>query len=623
MLRCIVLVPIFVVWFPLLAQVSESPGRKRALLVGVENYPPPRSRVPGLQDVALMKTMLIAHGFAAEDVRTLKDEEATESAFLAALDQLRKEAQPQDVVVVYFSGHGSQVPDLDGDEGEGPGGLDETLLLWDSDSGLLDDVFAQHLATFRSNHLVLILDACHAAGGLRGSSPKSHPVHALEDGTHPDSEPFFFDKPLFDLRRWVFIAATSRESRLAYHDGVRSHLTAALCQAMALPRSESFSYAQWAVHVQRDLYRRTQRASFHGATHLPVFGSGASISSQRVLVQLPQGTWGANGLAFPGWTTGGKVSLHRPSSDTKVGTTQAYGLAEIKTAFPTNAILELPPNVVPKPGDLVTLEKPGNAPKIRVRLQPPQRQGLTAKELDELHSVPMPWQSKVVPWQEASENPTHEIWRNDKGRLVISDAADRPLVALPADAGMATLAWALWLQALHWDLLQYQETSNRLQVHLLPVKAEAPFRQDAHAIWQVPSQRSFRIDVRLQAQETQSLAVFGFILSRNGSVFSLPHNETRPVIAPGETHRFYVPFKTGGAATFPETIVLFGVQPEAVSAWPSLAWTPAQPPQLSRGWFPEILTTLVGSGQRSELFTPITTWAFVKVLFQTTQELKP
>jgi len=81
-------------------------------------------------------------------------------------------------VLIYFSGHGSQVPDENGDE---PDHFDEVLLLYDTTliakdgrqtlNGVLhDDRFGKMLAQINSRNILVILDACHSGSATRSVS---------------------------------------------------------------------------------------------------------------------------------------------------------------------------------------------------------------------------------------------------------------------------------------------------------------------------------------------------------------------------------------------------------------------------------------------------------------------
>lgn len=103
------------------AQVlAQNTPRKRALLVGINDY----LKVGDFQwyplegavnDTQIQKQLLInLFGFQADDIRILHDQEATRENILQAFEEhLIKWAQPRDIAIFHFSGHGSQVADPD------------------------------------------------------------------------------------------------------------------------------------------------------------------------------------------------------------------------------------------------------------------------------------------------------------------------------------------------------------------------------------------------------------------------------------------------------------------------------------------------------------------------------
>jgi len=90
----------------------------------------------------------------------------TRLAILAALDWLRNNSGDQTTVLIYFSGHGSQMNDTDGDEAA-LDKLDETISPMDTGVGgvtdITDDEFVAHIAGIRGN-VTVILDSCHSGG---------------------------------------------------------------------------------------------------------------------------------------------------------------------------------------------------------------------------------------------------------------------------------------------------------------------------------------------------------------------------------------------------------------------------------------------------------------------------
>jgi len=171
--------PLF--WCLLLAALLAGPAlaADRALLVGV-GVDAKSLQLPleGIDlDLDLMRRVAANLGFAPADIRVLQDAQATQSAVQAALvGWLREGVAAEDRVLIYFSTHGSQVPDLNGDEADG---ADEVLILYDlglaaTPDGratlrgvLLDDDFEQALAALPSRHVLVVLDACHSGTATR------------------------------------------------------------------------------------------------------------------------------------------------------------------------------------------------------------------------------------------------------------------------------------------------------------------------------------------------------------------------------------------------------------------------------------------------------------------------
>ena len=92
---------------------------KKALLVGINRYPDPRNELKGcVNDVRQMaETLKRRYGFPGDrNMRILTDARATTKAILDGLAWLTAGASPGDSLVFHYSGHGSQVPDRNGDE---------------------------------------------------------------------------------------------------------------------------------------------------------------------------------------------------------------------------------------------------------------------------------------------------------------------------------------------------------------------------------------------------------------------------------------------------------------------------------------------------------------------------
>lgn len=144
---------------------------QKALLIGIGEYPwlPPAFQLSGPpNDVRAMREFLVGEwGFSAADIRVLVDGDATKSGILDAMGNWLPEVTKEgDRVVIYYSGHGSQVRDDGGDERDG---MDETFVPHDygrgeaADSDMLrDDEVADALAGLSGRQVVFIADSCHS-----------------------------------------------------------------------------------------------------------------------------------------------------------------------------------------------------------------------------------------------------------------------------------------------------------------------------------------------------------------------------------------------------------------------------------------------------------------------------
>ena len=89
---------------------------KNALCIGINNYPGTHMDLAGcVNDANDWATELGARGFT---VATLLDGQATKAAMVAGFKSVIDTAVSDDLVVITFSGHGTYVPDLNGDEVE-------------------------------------------------------------------------------------------------------------------------------------------------------------------------------------------------------------------------------------------------------------------------------------------------------------------------------------------------------------------------------------------------------------------------------------------------------------------------------------------------------------------------
>jgi hypothetical protein len=164
--------------------LAQQTPRKLALLVGINKYPPGISSLRGcLTDVEMQYELLVHRfGFNPKDILLLTDDtpnKPTRQNLLDAFEtHLIEQAQPGDIVVFHYSGHGSLVldpdaipihPDIQGYNG--------TMVVYDSRQNNqtihVNDIMGKTLfllmSALNTENVTVVLDSCHSGGGTRGN----------------------------------------------------------------------------------------------------------------------------------------------------------------------------------------------------------------------------------------------------------------------------------------------------------------------------------------------------------------------------------------------------------------------------------------------------------------------
>ena len=125
-------------------------------------------------DAKAMRAMLLNHfGFTESHAKLLLSKDATAEGIIGTFkSHLIAQSRPGDVVVFTFSGHGSQISDLNGDETDG---LDEFICPSDLAKGadsrpanlITDDQLRLLVEELEGRTFIAILDCCHSGTGFR------------------------------------------------------------------------------------------------------------------------------------------------------------------------------------------------------------------------------------------------------------------------------------------------------------------------------------------------------------------------------------------------------------------------------------------------------------------------
>jgi hypothetical protein len=175
--------------------------QRRALLVGINDYPREEDRLEGcVNDVFLMSSVLQECGFPPESIRVCLDDRATAQGITERLKWLLDDPRPGDERVFYYSGHGATIPEYG--ENLEPDRKTETLVPWDFDwsaeRAVVDDqIFTLYSQLPYNTRFVMILDCCHSGGMHRQGRAKVRGLNPPDDIRHRELK---WDKP---QRMWV------------------------------------------------------------------------------------------------------------------------------------------------------------------------------------------------------------------------------------------------------------------------------------------------------------------------------------------------------------------------------------------------------------------------------------
>lgn len=107
------------------------------------------------KDASDMMALAKSAGFKADGII---GSNATRQNVVTAINNAAASLQSDDIFLLYYSGHGGQIPDFDGDEDDG---TDETWCLYNGQ--LMDDEIKQLWLKFRQDVKVFVLsDSCHS-----------------------------------------------------------------------------------------------------------------------------------------------------------------------------------------------------------------------------------------------------------------------------------------------------------------------------------------------------------------------------------------------------------------------------------------------------------------------------
>lgn len=204
---------------PSAAQIEFLPlGNRWAVVIGISKYKDSSRNLRFAKNdaISFKEVLLSKCRFQEDHILFLIDKDATREAIRRSIESwLSSKIRLNDLVVIYFSGHGTQAKDRDGDEEDG---FDEYLVPHDfkngdMSSGICDDIFAYWIANLISNKILIIFDCCFSGGAAK---VKGFYRSGVKGDVHTDD--FVKDISREIPRRGVALLAASKPDQVSFED---------------------------------------------------------------------------------------------------------------------------------------------------------------------------------------------------------------------------------------------------------------------------------------------------------------------------------------------------------------------------------------------------------------------
>lgn len=184
---------------------------KYALCIGINNYPGTGSDLSGcVNDANDWKKELGTRGFITQ---VLLDRQATRKNILASMKAQIQKAKTGDSIVFTYSGHGTFIPDQDGDEADG---TDECLCPYDINSNgpiTDDELFELFNSKAVGVRLVFLSDSCHSGTVTRFAPITTPATMKVKDVKAPQRKVRFLPPSVFLAKNKINQLGASRALR--------------------------------------------------------------------------------------------------------------------------------------------------------------------------------------------------------------------------------------------------------------------------------------------------------------------------------------------------------------------------------------------------------------------------
>ncbi|HEV7669745.1 MAG TPA: caspase family protein [Thermoanaerobaculia bacterium] len=447
---------------------ASAPGR-RALLVGIDDYerpvrgsslaPPPGRGFRNLRGAAgdaraLAEVLVARFGFPREDIVVLADRAATRAAILGDFERrLVAESKPGDIVLFYFGGHGSLVPNPASDE---PDKLDESLVPADAGQGA-EDIRDKEVRRLLNRVIdrgalpTVILDSCHSGSAARGLPTGAEP-RALRPAVRPVHDPGPYG-PSPEERGALVWSATQADGLAWETDDAEGRAHGAFSWALLRSLSdapsdetaeETFERVRARLHAELR-YQEPVLEGSEAVRRSPLFGTGAVSSTPLQVVAFERIDEDGLAILEGGWADG-LVPGSRLSWQSEGGALVELEVVEVLGAgrakakrysskSKQSAPTAFPPGLVSIPsGALLTVSGRPAAEGRRLKIWLPTWPGDFEPVLRFAKDLQSAAATAGISWvgDPLSEHPTHVVrWLGARWQIVPAGATPQTLEDFP------------------------------------------------------------------------------------------------------------------------------------------------------------------------------------------------
>ncbi|KDR74093.1 hypothetical protein GALMADRAFT_71556 [Galerina marginata CBS 339.88] len=227
-----------------------------ALIIGINKYKSNFRSLRGAEADALAFKNYLEHSLKVpgNQILFLFNEDATRANIIDAFARLANDSRIEkgDAIVIFFAGHGSEIPPVDypGWEAGGPDNKIQMIVPYDyceergrEVRGLPDRIIGSlidRIAERKGDNITVIFDCCNAASGTRSLKSDESSVLTRSIEVHPNSYDPEHDRGIWDTGT----RGTKRAENRFRHAGLESHMLIAACGSAELAK-ESYGRGEF------------------------------------------------------------------------------------------------------------------------------------------------------------------------------------------------------------------------------------------------------------------------------------------------------------------------------------------------------------------------------------------